>query len=326
MLPPHAQMWSLAVSHYLPRCLHVIAELGVADAIDTHPVTTADIALKSGAHADTLNRMLTLVATAGVFRAADGGWAHTPLSDLLRSDHPQSLRAFVRMSGSDPLWSAAGALTASVRSGDSGIQEATGRSIWDHFADNPEAHRIFDAAMTGKAHADIAALWDVLDLSPYQTVADIAGGRGHILAALLDRAPATRGILFDLPTVAASMPPNPRIEARGGSFFTDPLPQADAYILSNILHDWDDQACLAILAAIRKAAQSGGVLFILEDLLSEADGPHPSKVLDVVMLAATGGRERTEPQYAALLHSTGFELARILPTPSPLSVLVARAV
>jgi hypothetical protein len=326
MLPPDVQILTLANGHYAPRCLHVIAELGVADALGTEPMAGAALAAAVGAKGDVLDRMLSLLAAHGIFHATEDGWVHTEVSVFLRSDHPRSMRDFARMMGTDGVWRAAGALMASARSGRSGAEEALGQSIWKYFAEHPEEQRVFDGAMTAKSHADIAAMRDVIDLSPYGVVADIAGGRGHLLRALLEKAPHARGILFDQPQVVAEAPPHPRIEAQAGSFFNGSLPTADAYLLSNILHDWNDEDCLKILRGIRAAAGQGATLFILENLLAQDESLHPSKVLDIIMLSATGGQERTEPQYGRLLEATGFKLESVLGTSTSMSVLIAKAV
>lgn len=322
--PPEAMLWALAGGHYLPRCLQIVAELGVADALGDEPAGTERLAGEIGAHPDALHRMLRLLAAHGVFTVQPEGWTHSELSRFLRTDHPRSMRGFARMMGSEGQWAAAGALSVSARTGKAGVLEAFGQQFWDYYLDHPEEGRVFDDAMTAKSHAELAELRRVLDFSRYGMIADIGGGRGHTLANVLEAAPEARGILFDLPDVIAAAPDHRRIEKQAGSFFTDPLPAADAYILSNILHDWPDPECIAILKAIKQAAPSHAELLIVENLLFEGEGPHPSKVLDIVMLAATGGRERTEGQYDELLRAAGWTLGRVLPTNAPLSVIVAK--
>ncbi|WP_263417689.1 methyltransferase [Terriglobus albidus] len=326
MSSPETEVLMLSIGHYVPRCLHIASELGIADAIDEEPVSSSDLGGRLGVHADILERILTLLATENVFQRTEQGWTHTEQSKVLRSDHPRSLRAYARLHGSPALWHAAGALTESVYSGKSGMEEAVGCDVWEHFARHPEARRVFDDAMTAKSHAEIDALWDEIDLTDYGVVADIGGGRGHLLTALLSNAASTRGILFDLPEVVGGCEPHSQIQIRAGNFFKDPLPEADAYLLSNILHDWEDEPCIRILSAIRRAAPTGATLFLIENLLDQSEGPHLSKVLDVIMLTATGGRERTQAQYDSLLRASGFALKTVLPTYLPLSVLVARAV
>lgn len=321
-IPPPARLWMLATSHFLPRTLHVVAEAGVADHLGETPVAVDVLARKSGCDAAALNRMLRLLSTAGVFERAGEGWAHTELSRLLRTDHPHSMRAFARMIGGRVQWAAAGELREALTSGQAAIEKVVPGGLWRWFAEHPEDARIFDAAMTSKSIGESAALVQAFDFKPYRRIADIGGGRGHVLAAILDATPGATGVLFDLLHVVAAAPASSRMETRGGDFFHDALPGADAYVVSQVLHDWPDEQATAILSAVRRAAHSGSHLLVVEQLLADSPGPHPSKVLDVVMLTLTGGCERTREDYARLFDSAGFRLERVVPTAAPVSVLV----
>lgn len=321
-IPAPARLWLLATGHFLPRCLHVVCELGVADHIDDEPVSTDLLARRSGCDAPTLARLLRLLETAGLFEQVGDGWAHTGLSRHLRSDHPQSMRAFARMIGGPLQWAALGELASAAQTGQAAVKRVVPGGMWDYFKDHPDDARVFDAAMTSKSFAEIAALVPAFDFSPYPRIADIGGGRGHVLAAVLEATPSSSGILFDLPRVVAGAVGGPRMQVQGGDFFRDELPQADAYIVSQVLHDWDDDAAAAILQAVRRAAHPGSHLLVIEQVLPTAAGPHPAKVLDVVMLALTGGRERTRDGYASLFQAGGFRLDRVVPTNGPISVLV----
>ena len=325
-IPPPEQLWMLATGYFLPRCLHIVAELGVADQVGEEPVTADQIAACSGADASTLERMLRLLAVAGVFEARGNAWAHTELSALLRSDHPQTMRPFVMMIGSALNWAAAGELGYAARTGHPAINKIAPEGLWGYYRQHAEEARIFDAAMTAKSSAEIAALIPAFDFTPYGTIADIGGGRGHILAAVLAAAPKAKGILFDLPQVISSVEPSDRVELRAGDFFRDTLPSADAYLLGNVLHDWGHPEAIAVLRSIRAAAHARSELLVLECILPEGTGPHLAKVLDIIMLSATGGREPTQREYEALLASGGFRLQRVVPTASPVSVLVANPV
>lgn len=321
--PLPGQLWLLATGHLLPRCLHVVAELGVADHLADTAKTAEVLASESGCDAAALARMLRLLSVAGLFESTAAGWVHTELSRLLRSDHPQSMRAFARMIGGRVQWAAAGELAHAARTGHAAIEQVVPGGLWSHFAQHPEDARVFDAAMTSKSIGEIAALIPAFDFTPYGVIADIGGGRGHVLAAVLAAAPQAAGVLFDLPHVTADVAPAPRMTVRGGDFFRDPLPRADAYLVSQVLHDWADAEAEAIVRAIREAAPPSAHLLVLEQVLPEAPGPHPAKVLDLVMLTLTGGRERSRTEYEALLAKGGFRLERIVPTASPVSVLVA---
>ncbi len=321
-LPPSEQLLQIATGHVVPRCLHVVAELALADQLADVPMTAEALARASGTNADAIDRVLRLLAVAGIFEARGNTWAHTDLSRLLRSDHPQSMRAFVRMIGSRLNWSAAGELDHAARTGRTAAEKVIPGGLWNYYRDHPEEARIFDAAMTAKSNAEIAALIPAFDFTSYGVIADVGGGRGHILAAVLAAAPNAKGILFDLPQVVANLSPSPRVSLQGGDFFNDPLPAADAYILGNVLHDWADKEAEAILRSVSRAAPKHAELLVLESILPEGPEPDLAKVLDILMLIVTGGRERTHAGYQSLLASGGFRLDRVVPTASPVSVIV----
>jgi hypothetical protein len=314
----------LARAHIPTRCLHVIADCGAADAVGPHGATPAEIAAHTGLDADALDRMLRLLASHGIFaRTADGRYEHSPASLLLRSDHPQSLRSYVRMNGMPAFWN---------RYTDLGETARTGRpkndfaSLVDYLASHAEESAIFNAAMVSKSRTVLPAVAAAYDFSQFGTIADIGGGRGHLLKLILERAPRARGILCELAHVIADAAPAPRLEFAAGNFFTDPLPPADAYLVMDVLHDWDDADAARILAAVRRAALPTSRLLIVETLVPDTPGPHFGKSLDITMLAVTGGRERTEGQYRALLAAARFRLTRVLPTESHYSLIEAVAV
>ena len=321
--PPSAQLWQIATGHLLPRCLHVVAELGLAGQLADAPMTAEALARASGTNAGALDRMLRLLAVVGIFEARGNAWAHTDLSRLLRIDHPQSMRAFVCMIGSRLNWTAACELEHAARTGKAAAEKIVPEGLWAYYRDHPDEARIFDAAMTAKSIAEIAALIPAFDFSSYGVIADVGGGRGHILAAVLAAAPNAKGILFDLPQVVANLSPPPQMSLLGGDFFNDPLPTADAYILGNVLHDWADNEAEAILRAVWRAAPKHAELLVLESILPEGPEPHLAKVIDIIMLTVTGGRERTRADYQSLLASGGFRLDRVVPTAGPVSVIVA---
>ena len=181
-------------------------------------------------------------------------------------------------------------------------------SLVEHFAAHADESAIFNAAMVAKSRTVLPAVAAAYDFSGFNTIADIGGGRGHLLALVLERAPQGRGVLFELPHVIADAEPAPRLSLQAGDFFTDGLPAADAYLLMDLLHDWDDADAVRILAAVRRAAHATSRVLIVETLVPDAPGPHLGKSLDITMLAVTGGREHTEAQQAALLAAAGFEL------------------
>ena len=321
-VPAPQLVWNLATSHAVARCMHVVADLGVADALDGNPATAAELAARTGADADALSRMLRLLAGHGVFALGSEGYEHTPNSELLRSDHPQSMRAFVRMMGMPVVWNDFTELAKPAATGEPALNFA---GLVAYFAEHPSEASIFNQAMEAKSAGVIPAVVDAYDFTPFKTVADIGGGHGHLLRAILGRVPAASGILFELPHVVADSKgvASDRLRLEAGDFFADPLPVADAYLLMEVIHDWPDDDAAKILAAIRRAAPEHARVVIVEALMPEVAGPHFSKTLDIVMLAVTGGRERTPAEYEVLLRAAGFRFERIVPTASQYSVVEA---
>jgi len=321
---PAGLVAGLARAHITARCLHVIAECGAADAVGPNGSTPAELAARTGLAADALDRMLRLLAAHGIFKhGADGRYEHSAASRLLCSDDPRSLRSYVQMNGLRAFWDRYAELGDTARTG---RPKRDWANLVEHFATHADESAIFNAAMVSKSRTVLPAVAAAYDFSGFSTIADIGGGRGHLLALVLERAPQSRGVLFELPHVIADAEPGPRLSLQGGDFFTTALPVADAYLLMDLLHDWDDAHAVRILAAVRRAAHATARVLIVETLVPDTPGPHLGKSLDITMLAVTGGRERTHAQHAALLAAAGFELTRVLPTASQYSLVEAVAV
>ncbi len=320
-VPPPQAIWDLVTAHAVARCVHVVADLGVADALDGD-ATVEELAGRTGANADALGRMLRLLAGHGVFAEGQRGYVHTELSELLRSDHPQSMRGFARMIGMPVVWNDFTELAKPATTGEPALNFG---ELMAYFADHPDEANIFNQAMAGKSASVVSAVIEAYDFAPFSTIADVGGGHGHLLSAILDSAPEASGILFDLPHVVAEVQElaSARLSLVGGDFFTDPLPVADAYVMMEVIHDWPDEKAARILASVRKAAPAHARLIIVEALISGAARPHFSKTLDIIMLAVTGGRERTPSEYTALLESAGFRFERVVPTRSQYSIVEA---
>ena len=311
--------------HLVARCMQVIAEAGIADHLGDDPEGAEMLAARAGVDADAINRILRLLVAHGVFDASPEGYRHTDASRLLRSDHPRSLRAYARMLGADWQWRAVGALDHALATGETGMRHVFGTESFDYLSHHPDASAIFDAAMESRASLDMASVVEAGDFSRFPVIADIGGGNGSLLRAVLDVAPQSRGTLFDLPHVAGAVPPHDCIAAISGSFFDDRLPKADAYLLRRIMHDWQDGEARRILAAIRAAAEPGARVLIVEAPLPEGNEPHPAKGLDIVMLAVVGGRERTVDEYRALMRSAGFRWIGATVTPSGTALMEGEA-
>lgn len=324
---PRELVWTITNSDVTARALHLVAELGVADHIDEQSVASAELASGCGVDPDALDRVLRLLAAQGIFESQGGGYVHTDASRLLRSDHPMSMRAFARLGGQPVMWTSLAALDHSVRTGAPSIELVEPKGFFAYLGNHPDEARIFGEAMTAKARADIAVVLDGYDFGPFRTIADIGGGRGHLLQAVLDTRPAARGVLFDLPEVIATADvASERLTTHPGDFFVDPLPTADAYLLMEVIHDWGDPEAAAILRAIRLASAPGATVLIIEGVVPEDHADPRVQTLDVIMLALTGGRERTADEFGALLQDTGFRLTAVVETAGYMRVVEAVAV
>jgi hypothetical protein len=249
--------------------------------------------------------------------ASEDRFAHTGASQLLRADHPHSLRDFVAAFGTARVAEQLGHFDYSLQTGLPAAYKLNPGGFFASLQSDPEAGQLFDAAMTSKARTQIASIVAAYDFSTSGTIADIGGGRGHLLQAVLEAAPRATGILFDLPQVIerAATVASDRLRLHPGDFFMDPLPVCDTY--------WDDERAAAILSAVRNAVSPQTRLLLIEAIIPDAPGPDWAKTLDIVMLVLPGGRQRTRDEHESLLHTAGFRLERVIPTTSDASILEA---
>ena len=312
-----AVLLRLITGHVRTHALYVIAKLGIVDQIPQGGTAHVDdIARAVDANSDALYRVLRLLAGEGLFSEVEPHvFAVTDLGELMR-DGDDSARYLALMHGGQTMELFRDML-GSVRTGTPVPMLRFGKTRWELLSEDPAEAEIFNRAMRARAPALAAAAlsirWDGV-----RTVVDVGGGTGGILFPLLAAEPHLQATLFDLQQIEAEA--RAAIEAAGlsdrcgfaaGSFFEHVPAGADAYVLSNILHDWDDAACGQILATCRNAARADSRLVVLENLLPPGDDPHPVKTLDMQMLVTLGGRERTEDEYRGLLAHAGFELIRI---------------
>lgn len=307
----------------LTQTVIVAARLGIPALVADGPRSDAELAQASGADRAALARLTRALVALGVLaREPDGRLAATPLSRPLE-DGP--VRAFAALVG-EIGWLPWGALGHSVQTGAPAFRHVHGEGFFEHFARDPAAAAVFQGWMSAQSRMQTPQILDAVDLAGVGWTVDVGGGHGALLSALLEAYPQMRGTLFDRPeTVAgADLPAGGRAEVVGGDFFTAVPAGADRYLLKFILHDWDDERCLAILGAIRRAIPAHGRLLVLEILLPEDDRYAHAVWLDINMLVLTdGGRERTAAQYGELLQRAGFRLERAIPTSGFLSVLEA---
>jgi hypothetical protein len=320
---PAEAILGLSTAYWASRCLHVAAEIGVADALGDEPQTAEALAAALAVKADPLGRVVRCLSNHGIFEVRDGMIGHNDASRLLRTDGP-SLSPLAQMMGLPMHWDAYRELGRTVRTGEPGMAVVTGGQLFGYFAAHPDEARIFDDAMTAKSFAQIGPALAAYDFSGFKTIGDVGGGAGHLLAAVLDRVPGAEGVLFDLPAVVerAAERPHPRIRCVGGDFFKDPIPPCDAYLMMTVLHDWSDAEAAAILAQIKRAAPAGAKVVLLECVVGMTEGYDFGKDLDIEMLVMTTGRERTAQEWTTVLAEGGWRLTRIVPTASGISAVI----
>ena len=320
--PPDAVIFQAITGFMVSRSLSAVAELGVADRLRDRPLTSSELARAVGANEGFLRRVMRLLVSVEIFaEPAPGTYALTPYSELLRSDHPTSLRDLTAMLTSESHWRAWGELTEAIRTGSSGSCLAFGTDAFSWFQrkENKAQWDLFNAAMTSYSAATSMAVVERYDFSRFRHIIDIGGGRGFFLRTVLSKATQASGTLFDLPGVFEGGGIDTlggRIVCAGGDFFTAVPEGGDCYVLKHIVHDWDDDRCRTFLGNIARVMDPAGTVIVVDMVMP--DGPEPAfaKVADINMLAFTeGGCERTEREFAALFESAGLQLKAIHQTP-----------
>ena len=326
---PGVQLQHLIAGGWVAQAIAVAADLGIADLLADGPKSSAELAEATDSHPRALYRLLRTLAGVGVFTEVEPEtFGLTPMAETLRSDVPASLRAWARQTCGDVQWRTWGQLGHSVRTGGTAFKHVHGMENWQYRAQHPEANAMFNAAMTSFSSQVTGAVVAAYDFSRFGTLVDVGGGLGQLLATILAATPSLRGLLFDQPHVVANAGRiladagvADRCEIVGGSFFESVPGGADAYILSRVIHDWDDERSVAILKTCRRAMGDGGTLLLVEEVIPPGDTPSFGKLMDLNMLVSPGGEERTEAEYRALYEAAGFTLTQVIPTRSRMHVV-----
>jgi len=328
---PHQQLDQMITGYWISQAIYTAAKFAIADHLKDGPKTVGELAGATSTNPDALYRLLRALASVGIFSECESRrFSLTPLAEPLRSNVPGSKRALALMSGDEQFrtWAE---IDYSVRTGKIAFDKVFGKPIFDYLGEHPDKARIFDAAMVGIHGRESSAILDAYDLSGIGVIADIGGGNGSQITEILTKYPKMKGILFDLPHVIERA--KERIQTAGlqdrcrlvpGSFF-DAVPEgADAYVLRHIIHDWDEDKCLTILRNCHRAMPPASKLLVIESVIPPGNEPFHGKFLDLVMLLIPGGKERTEVEYRALFERAGFELTRIVPTGTEVSIVEGR--
>ena len=314
-----AALLRLVNGYRTTQAIHVAAKLGIADLLAAGPRTSDDLADATACHAPSLYRLLRALAAIDILHEEGGHvFSLAPLGEWLRSDIPESVAGWAAFIGEPYHWQAWGDMLHSVQTGETGFDHVHGTDPWTFRAQRPELSAGFDRAMSSLSRQLVASVLAAYDFGRFATVVDIGGGNGALLAAILSRYPAMRGVLFDQPHVVAGAAPllqqagvADRCEVVGGSFFEAVPSGGDAYILKSIIHDWDDERSVEILKVCRRAMTDDAALLLVERDLGPANARPDAKFSDLNMLAATGGRERSAEEYAALYAASGFRFVDV---------------
>ena len=328
---PTTVMHQLLTGYEVSQALFALAIADVPTTLDRQGALPVDqLAKQTNTNPDALGRLIRSLAPHGVFSIDNGRVGLTELGATLSADHPRSLRS-IAIGAKNLHYLPFSELDHTLRTGEPAAVEYFGVPYFAWLNAEPARTALFNDAMVTFVATLRRGMLESYELPAGDVLADIGGGDGNLLVSLL-AAPGNehrRGIVLDLPaTIDAARPVvaaagmNDRIDLLAGDFF-DTVPAADIYLLGWVLHDWSDADARRILTSIAAAAYPGTRLLILESVMPDGSEPHPSKAMDIVMLAVLGGRERTEGEYRELLGSAGFSLDRVVPTPSPFAVLEA---
>lgn len=311
---------------------YVVAKLGVADHISEVPLTAAELAGKVHADTNGLGRVLRLAALFGlVAEEPDDRFRLTPMGELLRTNSPRSLRAVAIQLG-ELHYAAWGDLLHPTRTGESAFEHVYGAPLFDYLSTHQDAQATFDAYMSANKDPFSSALNEKYDFSRFGLLVDVGAGNGSVSAAVLSANPKLEAIIFDRPAAmsaaerfVAECGLQDRCRLVGGDFFDSVPTGGDVYMLSNIIHDWDDARAGNILRTCRASMKRNTPLILLETILPQHGEPNGAVMADVNMLVMLTGQERTEDAYRSLLRASGFHLSRTLPISRRLSLLEAFA-
>ncbi len=325
-----AKIGQMLTGYWVTQMIHVAAKLDLAGRLAAGPRKAEELAKETGTRPREMYRLLRGLASLGLFAELEARqFQNTPLSETLIDGVPGSQRAMAVMMGEEH-YAAWSELMYCLQTGKTGIEKVYGKPLFKYLAANPEQAVVFDAAMTSVHGIETPAMLAAYDFSGIRMLADIGGGNGSLLSATLQKHSGLQGLLYDLPHVIERSRQNiaaaglaERCQCVAGDFFEGVPAGADAYMVRQILHDWDDAESIAILKNIRRAIGDNpqGKLLVLESVIPPGNDPRFGKLLDLNMLVVPGGLERTEAEYRELFAQADFRLHRIVPTVTEASVV-----
>jgi hypothetical protein len=320
----YQRLAELLIGSRISIALRVVAEHQIADHLATGPQTTEALSSATGIPAGTLRRLMRGLADIGVFaETAEGQFANTDVSAYIRTDATPSLREMILILNDDAVLQGWQHLPTALRSGASSFTAANGMSFFHYIAADPQRSATMGKFMAGIYGSEGPKIAVGYPFSRFSTLIDIGGGQGHIVAEILQQHPALHGALLDLPPTAdvarhflAEQGLSHRCDVFAGDFFAEVPAGYEAYIIKSVLHDWDDDHAVQILRKCRDAMPSHGRVLVIEIVVYPGKPMgHPHPMIDLEMMVLTGGKERTEHEFATLLRSARLTLEQVTPIP-----------
>jgi hypothetical protein len=322
------QMSAMVTSHWIPQVIRAAIDLRLPEHLADAALTADQVADREGSAPGTTFRLMRACVVIGLLRASgDGHFRGTPLLRTLREDAPGSLRGLALATTLPGQWLAWNAFTASVRKGGTQASRVLGADFFGYLEEHPDEARDFSRGLTSTTALWTSTAAQVIETAGVGLAVDVGGAEGALLHLLLEANPDLRGIVFDRPSVVrgaveetARRGLSDRTQLIGGDFFSS-VPAADLYLVKMIMHDWDDDQCVAILSNIRAAMNPGARVAIIEMLVGEPDDPGPAALMDMNMLAVVSGQERSLAEYDALLSAARLRRVKVVATGSGQSVI-----
>jgi hypothetical protein len=319
------KLLSTVAGEWVAQGMYAAAKLGVADHLFNGEESVATLATLCSCNEDSLYRLLRMLASCGIFEERENRiFRNNEASSLLAKNHPQSLNSLV-LFYSEEMSASWDLCSESIKNGKPAFQLTYEKPVFDYFRQKPQAGARFRSAMKEKSSLVISSCLNSFDFGRFKSFYDIGGGMGQFLSALLTTFPGATGTLFELPEVIdAARSLLKKAMLVSGDFFQSVPQGGDAYLLKSILHDWSDEDCLKILMKCRDAMSQNSTLLIVEPLVSSLMGRDYAKVMDVYMMMITGGKERTQKEFEALLERAGFIIESISHTETEFSIIEAK--
>jgi len=318
-----------AQGFWIAKAISVACELNLAEIVAEDEKSVEEIAIKSKTDSSALYRLMRALASEGIFKETRPKvFRNNKFSNVLK-EQPGNLKNMIMHQLNQTNWDVVNELKYSVSSGTNAAQKLLGSDIFTHLENTPEKNELYNKAMSETSGLSSAAIVSAYSFKEIDTLVDIGGGEGALLYTILQKHPSLQGVLFDLPHVvktaekiAEKYKVEDRVKIIPGSFFETGLPKADAYLMKNILHAFDDKTCVSLLQSIGKAMNTTGKILIVEAVINEDNKPAFGKLFDLQMLIGSeNGKERTESEFRTIFEKGGFRLTRVVKTVAPFSII-----